>query len=300
VTAETEVRLPPGQRAIEISRVLARVLALNLAVALAKIAYGYSTGAVSILSDGLHSVTDAASNVVALVGIRAARRPPDESHPYGHRKFETLASAGILFFLLLVLIEVVETAVRRLWSGGAPEVTALSFAIMGATLLVNLLVVSYETRAGRRLKSEVLLADSHHTRSDVLTSLAVIAALAGVELGLPILDAIAALFVAVFIGYACYEIAKEASGILADHVVLNIDEVRRVVTSVPEAIGCHEIRTRGSADHAFLDLHVWFPASMALADAHRLSHDVKDRLMTAFPSLADVIIHIEPPPKDRT
>jgi cation diffusion facilitator family transporter len=277
-----------------------RVLALNLIVAAAKVVYGSATGAVSILSDGLHSLTDATSNVVALAGIRASQAPADASHPYGHRKFETLASAGILFFLLLVLIEVIQTAVRRLWSGGVPEVTALSFVIMVTTLAVNLLVVNYESRAGRRLKSEVLQADAHHTRSDVLTSVAVIAALVGIRLGFPILDAIAALLVAVFIGYACYEIAREASGILADKVVLNIDEVRRVVTSVPEAIGCHEIRTRGSADHAFLDLHVWFPGAMPLAEAHRLSHDVKDRLMAAFPSLADVIIHIEPPPHNRT
>ena len=279
---------------------LVRVLALNLIVAIAKVAYGYATGAVSILSDGIHSITDAASNIVALVGIRASRRPADASHPYGHRKFETLASAGVLFFLLLALLEVVEAAIGRLRIGGVPEVTPVSFVIMGATLAVNMLVVAYESRAGRRLSSEVLLADSHHTRGDVFTSLAVIAALAGVELGFPILDALAALLVAVFIGYACYGIAREASGILADQVVLDSDAIRRVVTSVPEAIGCHEIRTRGSADHAFLDLHVWFPATMPLAEAHRLSHEVKDRLMAAFPSLADVIIHIEPPPKDRT
>jgi cation diffusion facilitator family transporter len=265
---------------------------------LAKVVYGSWTGTVSILSDGLHSLTDATSNVVALVGIRAAERPADASHPYGHRKFETLASAGILFFLLLVLIEVVRTAIGRLRTGGVPEVTALSFVVMSATLAVNLTVVAYESRAARRLRSEVLRADAHHTRSDVLTSLAVIAALVGVTLGYAIFDALAALLVAVFIGYACYQIAREASGILADHVVLDTDEVQRVVTSVPETIGCHQIRTRGSADHAFLDLHVWFPASMPLAEAHRLSHDVKDRLMAAFPSLADVIIHIEPPPTE--
>jgi cation diffusion facilitator family transporter len=275
------------------------VLLLNLAVAIAKVGYGYATGAVSILSDGLHSITDAASNVVALVGIRASRRPADASHPYGHRKFETLASGCVLFFLLLALMEVVQAAVGRLRSGGAPEVSATSFVIMGATLAVNVLVATYEARAGRRLNSEVLLADAHHTRSDVFASLAVIAALAGVTRGFPILDPMAALLVAVFIGYACYQIAREASGILADQVVLDIDEVRRVVMSVPDTIGCHQIRTRGSADHAFLDLHVWFPESMPLAQAHRLSHQVKDRLMTAFPSLADVIIHIEPPPRGK-
>ena len=97
-----------------VSRVLLRVLVLNLAVAGAKLALGYATGAVSIISDGFHSLTDSASNVMGLVGLRIARKPPDADHPYGHRKFETLAAAGIFVFLLLVVIEVVQTAFSRL------------------------------------------------------------------------------------------------------------------------------------------------------------------------------------------
>src|ERR1043166_2525866 len=88
-----------------VSGVLWRVLLLNLTVALAKIAFGYTSGAISILSDGFHSLTDAASNLVGLVGVRAAERPPDEDHPYGHRKFETVAAAAVNAFLLLVMIE---------------------------------------------------------------------------------------------------------------------------------------------------------------------------------------------------
>ena len=90
----------------------------------------------------------------------------------------------------------------------------------------------------------------------------------------------------------------ETSGILADQVVLAEDEIRKVVMSVPEVVGCHRIRTRGSYDHTFLDLHVWFPQQTTLDEAHRLSHVVKDRLMEAFPQIADAIIHIEPPPPD--
>ena len=90
----------------EISRVLLRVLILNLVVAGAKLAFGYSTGAVSIISDGFHSLTDSASNIMGLVGLRASRKPPDEDHPYGHRKYETLAAAGIFVFLLFAVIEV--------------------------------------------------------------------------------------------------------------------------------------------------------------------------------------------------
>ena len=285
--------LTPRSRGI--ATVLVRVLVLNLLVAAAKIAFGYWSGAVSILSDGFHSLTDSASNVMGLVAIRVARRPADPSHPYGHRKFETLAAAGIVVFLLLALVEIVETSIGRFGSGEVPIVTGASFFVMIATLLVNLAVVRYETAAGARLQSEVLIADAHHTRSDVWTSLAVIGALAGVQLGWPLLDPLAALLVAVFIGRAGYQIAREASGVLADEVVLDSAEITRVVRSVPEVIGCHRIRTRGAADHVFLDLHVWFPPDMRLDDAHRLSHVVKDRLLVGFPGLVDVVIHIEPP-----
>jgi cation diffusion facilitator family transporter len=275
------------------------VLVLNVGVALAKLVFGYATGAVSIISDGFHSLTDSASNVVALVGIRMARQPPDENHPYGHRKFETLASAAIFFFLLLVLIEVLRTALGRLQSGGTAEVTAASFGLMGVTLAINLGVVAYESSAARRHKSELLMADSHHTRSDVFTSLSVICALVGVKLGYPILDPAAALLVAGFIGWSGWLIAREASRVLSDATVLSEADVERVVMSVPGVLGCHHIRTRGSADHAFLDLHVWAPRDMRLEEAHALSHIVKDRLLEKYPELADVIIHIEPPPQGR-
>ena len=132
----------------------------------------------------------------------------------------------------------------------------------------------------------------------MFTSIAVIAALVGVWLGYPLLDPLAALLVAVFIGRAAWEIAKETSGVLADQVVLDTTAIERVVTSVPGVLGCHEIRTRGSADHAFLDLHVWFAADSRLDEAHRLSHEVKDRLQQEFPQLADVVIHLEPPPRE--
>ena len=277
-------------------RVLWRVLFANLAVAIAKIALGYATGAVSILSDGFHSLTDSASNVVALIGVWAARRPPDANHPYGHRKYETMASLGILVFLGIVLVQVLSAAADRLINGGTPRVFPEGIGVMAVTLVVNLFVVSYEMREGRRLHSEVLRADAKHTRSDVLTSIAVLGALIGVWFGYRLLDPLAALLVAGFIGHACWSIALEASGILSDQIVIAEDEVRLVVQSVPEVLGCEKIRTRGSADHAFLDLHLWLDRQMPLQTAHATSHVVKDRQMAKFPQLVDVVIHIEPPP----
>ena len=276
--------------------VLYRVLFLNLAVAVVKIVLGYATGAVSILSDGFHSLTDSASNVVALVGVSIARRPPDENHPYGHRKYETMASLGILVFLALVLVQVLVAAYDRFVNGGTPRVFPEGIGIMTATLITNVCVVSYELRAARRLKSEVLRADAKHTRSDVLTSGAVLGALLGVWWGYPILDPLAALLVAVFIGRAGWEILQEASRILGDEIVIAEDDVRAVIGAVPEVLGCHRIRTRGASDYAFMDLHLWINGQTSLESAHTTSHVVKDRLMKRFPQLVDVVIHIEPPP----
>jgi len=284
-------------RYASVRSVLVRILFLNLAVALAKIVFGQLSGSISILSDGFHSLTDGASNVVALVGLRLAQKPPDANHPYGHRKFETLAAVGIALFLLIIVVEVAQAAFFRFRSGGAPSVTLASFAIMLATLATNIAVVRDERNAAHRLSSELLLADARHTQSDVLTSIAVIAALAGSAYGFPILDPLAALVIVGFIGRAGFEIARDAARILSDEIVISEEDVRHVVQSVPQVLGCHHIRSRGSTDHVFLDLHIWLDGATPLTDAHAVSHAVKDLLMDRYPQIADAIIHIEPPPR---
>jgi cation diffusion facilitator family transporter len=284
-------------RYASVATVLFRVLVLNLVVAAAKIAFGYASGAISILSDGFHSLTDAASNVVGLIGVRAADRPPDADHPYGHRKYETVAAAAVTVFLLLVFIEVLRNAFNNLAGRSAPHEIALTgLVIMLVTVGINLFVIHYESREAERLASEVLLADALQTRGDVWTSVTVIAALVGARSGLPILDPLAALVVAGFILHAGFQIARATTRILSDRIVIAESDLESVVMSVPGVLGCHQIRTRGSSDHVFLDLHVWLPPRMPLTDAHALSHVVKDRLMTRYPQIADAIIHIEPPP----
>jgi cation diffusion facilitator family transporter len=287
-----------SERFDAVSAVLIRVLVLNLGVAAAKLALGFTSGAVSVISDGVHSLTDGLSNVAALVGVGVARRPPDRNHPYGHRKYETIAAAAIGGLLLVVTVEILEAAWGRFRTGSAPAVSPLAFAVMIGTIAINLLVTRYERRAGRRLRSEVLLADAMHTRSDVWTSLTVIVALAASWLGYPMLDPIAALVVVGFIGHAAWEILRSTSDVLSDHIMIPEDEVRAVVLSVPAVMGCHQIRTRGSSDFVFLDLHIWMAPETPLIDAHGISHSVKDRLMQQFPAIGDAVIHIEPPPRD--
>jgi cation diffusion facilitator family transporter len=262
-----------------------------------KLVLGYATGAVSIVSDGFQSLTDSASNVIGLVGMRAARKPPDADHPYGHRKFETLAAAGIFVFMFLAVFEIGRSALKHFAAAASPEVTLLTFAVMIATLAVNIGVVRYEAAEARRYNSELLLADSVHTRTDVYATIGVLISLVGVRLGYPLMDPIGGLIIAVLIARTGFEIARDTSGILSDRVVIDEEDIRKVVMSVSGVLGCHHIRTRGPIDHVFLDLHVWFPAEARLVDAHAASHVVKDRLMQQYPQIADAIIHLEPPPR---
>src|SRR5262249_10913985 len=120
-----------------------------------------------------------------------------------------------------------------------------------------------------------------------------------VWLGYPLLDPIAGVAISILIAHTSYEIARDMSGILADRVAIDEEEIRDAVMGVAGVLGCHHIRTRGSLDYAFLDLHVWLPGDEPLRDAHLVSHVVKDRLMERFPQIADAVIHIEPPPGDR-
>ena len=197
---------------------------------------------------------------------------------------------------MLVMLEVLRTALDRLRHPQPPAITPLTFGVLIATLVINLIVATYERRKGGELSSEVLVADSAHTKSDVFTSLTVIAALAGTAAGIPLLDPIAAFIVVGFIGRAGLEIALSTSHVLADRMVIGEEALRQVVMSVPGILGAHRIRTRGPADYVFLDLHVWLKPEMRLDDAHTVSHVVKDLLMERYPQIADAVIHIEPPP----
>lgn len=148
---------PVSERMRSIRRVLWVILVLNLAVAAAKYVYGLMSGSASMQADGIHSVFDSAGNVVGLVGIALAARPADDSHPYGHAKFETYASLVIGVLLLLAAFEVGSSAVGKLVSGVyTAEVTPVSFIVMVGTLAVNIGVTTYERRCAKRLKARCL------------------------------------------------------------------------------------------------------------------------------------------------
>ncbi|TGC08752.1 cation transporter [Methanolobus halotolerans] len=278
----------------KIQRVMWYVLFLNLAVAFAKIGYGMWTNVLSMQSDGYHSLFDGVSNVIGLIGIQIASKPPDAEHPYGHRKFETIAAVFIAFILGAVAFEIVRSALMRFDNGSIPEVTTISFLVMLGTMIVNYTVTTYEKKKGNELRSEVLLADSAHTRSDIYVSMSVLLGLLAIRAGYPMVDPIISIFVAVVILHAGMEIIFSSVSVLCDESRIDPEEIRGVVCRVEGVMGCHNIRTRGPEGCVYVDLHVEVDPSMPTYKSHTVAHIVQYRLKEAFEGIEEVLVHIEP------
>lgn len=277
-----------------VRRVLWATLGLNVVVSLAKIVVGKLSGSVSMVADGYHSLMDGSNNVVGLVVAGFAYAPPDEGHPYGHRKFETAATLLIGFALLSLAYRVVEDALHHVAGARLPVITTLNWVVMGATLLTNVFVTIYEAREGRRLGSAYLVADAAHTRSDIYVTLGVVASFAGARAGLAWVDAAVAVAIASFIATLGVRILVGSFHTLTDRAVLPRQALEAVVRSVPGVGACGDIRTRGGPDAVYLDLVIKVDGQLSLKDAHDVADAVEAALHGARPEIVDVVVHIEP------
>ncbi|UCF86664.1 MAG: cation transporter [Nitrospiraceae bacterium] len=282
----------------KVNRVLIYTLLLNISVSLAKVIYGYRTESISMVSDGFHSFFDGTSNVIGLVGIFIASQPPDANHPYGHRKYETLSTIAIAVLIFFTGLEILKKAYTSIQSSPGIEVTPYSFLIMAITLVVNTGVMMYETKKGKELKSDFLLADAMHTKSDIFISLSVVISLIAAKLGYPVVDIIASLVITFFIVRMGVSILKSATEVLTDTAQISPDEIKDVVHPIPGIRGCHEIRTRGKEGAINIDLHILVDPEVKTRDAHDLAHTVEETIKKNFPSVIDVVVHIEPYTKE--
>jgi cation diffusion facilitator family transporter len=278
-----------------IRQVLIIVLILNWAVALAKIIYGLFSRCASITADGFHSLSDGASNIIGLVGINLASQPEDKDHPYGHRKYETFFSLGIAALLLLVSFNLFKEGIVRLQSRITPQIDARGFIIMVITMAINIGVMKYEYKKGKFLRSDILVSDSLHTKADIFTSISVIAALAMIKLGHPIMDPIVTMLISLFIAYAGYGIVKESSRVLCDTAVIpNVNKIEEIVLGIDGVKTCHKIRTRGRPDDICIDLHVQVDSAMPMKEAHAICYAIEDAIKRGIPEVSDVLVHVEP------
>lgn len=278
-------------------RVLAIALVLNGIVAFSKIVVGIATGLLMITADGVHSLGDAASNVIGMVSLHYARRSPDEKYPYGYAKFETIAAFGVGFLLLFAVREILERMYARFIDSHAVGIGGWIFVVMAATLIINMWVVRYETKRGKELASDFLLIDAAETKSDIFISLVVLAGLGIMKLGFWFVDVALAALIVVFILRSFWQNLKKTFHVLADAAVVPELEIMRVAESVPGVQFCHAARSRGRPDAFFIDAHIGVFHNTSVEEAHDIiSHRVKLALQKHFDKdkVQCVTIHIEP------
>lgn len=278
----------------QIKHVLWVVLFLNAAVSIAKIVLGLFTKSNSVLADGFHSMADSTSNIIGLVGISAAMMPVDRDHPYGHKKFETLAALGIAGLLGMTVLTILHQAYERMIHPVIPEVNFYSFIVMVATMGINILVVRYEKKQGTALQSDILISDFYHTASDIMVSLSVILTLVAIKLGWFWLDTIAAIIIAGLIAVAAWRIIKHGSMVLCDQAVLDEEQVISLAMEVDGVHGCHKVRSRGRKDDLQIDLHIQVDCAATIDEAHQIGHWVANVVRQEIEGVSDVVVHVEP------
>ncbi len=277
-----------------VRRTLWIVLVLNALVAAAKLIVGLLTGTVSMVADGFHATMDTFSNVIGLISVQIAARPPDEDHPYGHQRYETLATLAIGGLMLVAAWEILQAALDRLLNGGQPQVTPVSFAVMFGTLAVNLAVTTYERRQGHKLGSPILLADAAHTASDIFVTLSVLASLSAAALGFPWVDIGVALVIVGAILRVGLGIVGQSSGVLADQQMLDPQAVRRVLRDVPGVEQIVRVRSRGPQSAVHVDVDVRIKPSVTADHAHAIAEAIRERVHGAYPEVAEVQVYFAP------
>ena len=287
--------IAPVTRSDAVRRVLARVLVLNLVVVAIKLIVGFRTGALSVLGAALESSLDLLNNVVGMILVTVAARAPDETHPYGHAKFETLGAVAIVTFLSISCFELLREGVVRILRADVPESPSLlEIGLIGVTLVINALIVMYERRRGRELSSSFLIADAAHTNSDVYVTLLAIGSLGLTRVGFGALDPVLAVLVALIIAWNGYQILKETVPILVDERGLDSADVRQIVESIPEVAEVRSVRSRaGASGVVFAEVTVGVAGSTSVADAHAIADEVERRIADAL-GASEVTVHIEP------
>ncbi|MGB3640152.1 MAG: cation diffusion facilitator family transporter [Rivularia sp. (in: cyanobacteria)] len=279
----------------KVKKVLIITLLLNLFVMGLKAWVGVVTGSLSLLADALHSVTDSANNVLGLITNQFSSPLPDREHPYGHQKFQAVGALGIAAFLAIACFEILQGAVERIIQGGKPvTISAPQLWLLLLVLGINIFVAFYERGVGKQVNSPILIADAHHTMSDVWVTISVIGGLIGVWLGYQWLDLVLAFPVALMVFFSGWTVIKENLPWLVDEMAVAPETIYDIALKVPGVINCHNIASRGVVGRqVFIEMHLIVDAK-DVETAHRITEEVESRLEEKFKP-ARVLIHVEPP-----
>ena len=279
-----------------VRRVLLGLLGANLAVVVAKAYIGVVSGSLAVWGDALHSSVDSLYNVLGLIVVRVAAREPDEDHPYGHGKFETLGALAIVVFLSITCFELVRNAVQKLLGGGHTiVVTDLGLVVLLATLGVNVLVAWYENRRGHELSSELLIADAAHTRTDVFITIGVLMGVLFARRGATWVDPVVAIVVAALIVRVAYQIFARTVPVLVDERAIPERAIRHAAQEIDGVKRAYGIRSRGGrgAGVRYAEVTIAVDREANVEVAHAIADRVEEHLKRDL-ELSAVTVHVEP------
>ncbi len=279
------------------SKAAAISIASNSFLILLKIVAGLFTGSISLIAEAIHSTMDLAAAIIAYFSVRVSDRPADEQHPFGHGKVENISGIAEALLIFIASGIIIYEAIHRLIAGATLEFVEIGLGIMVVSIVVNLLVSRYLLKVSRDTDSLALEADARHLTTDVITMVGVLIGLALVRLtGLSIFDPISAILVALLIIKTAYDITKKSFGGLIDVRLPKAEEAAILATikeHTSQLAGFHEVRTRKSGSHRFIDFHLMLPKNTSVEDAHKMCDHLEEDLKHRLPN-SNVIIHVEP------
>jgi len=280
-----------AQHAHAVQRVILVEGLANLLVLVIKLVVGVSAGSLAVLGDAIHSLSDVANNVVAWFVIRLSNEPADREHPYGHRKFETLAVFGLAGLLTVLGFEIMLRALQR----ESPDIVSTNWglALMIVVLGANIALAWWENRQARRLDSDILLADASHTFSDVLTTLVVIIGWQLSSAGYVWLDTLCAIGVGCLVLYLAYGLFKRALPGLVDEFAIDPRELTGAVRNIDGVRSVKQVRSRWLGSHRAVDMVITVDATLMISESHAIADRVEHTLEQEF-EVSDISIHVEP------
>lgn len=285
------------QRRSEINKVTLWGVVINVVLSVAKLLGGVWGHSHALIADGLHSLSDLASDGMVLFAASHSGEEADEDHPYGHARFETIATVGLAVLLIVVGLGIAYDALMRLTVETQIELPAIfTLWIAGFSILSKEALYHYTRIAGKRINSSMLEANAWHHRSDAVSSIVVLIGIVGAQMGMPKLDAFAAIVVALMIIKIGYELGYSSVQELVDTALdpAVVDKIRDKILSHEDVRELHMLRTRRMGHNALVDVHILVSPKLSVSEGHNISEAVERNLIESFEEINDVTVHIDP------
>ena len=281
------------------TRVSVTGMVTNVLLTVLKLLAGLLAHSGAMISDAVHSASDILSGLIVLIGVKISSRAPDEGHPYGHERFECVAALLLSGVLAVVGGEIGLNAIRDIISGRAqtmeaPGLLALVAAIVSIAVKEGLFW--YTRGYAKRFRSTALHAEAWHQRSDALSSIGALIGIAGARMGVPVMEPIASVIIAIFILKVAVGIFRDAVNQMVDHSCSEDTEkaFRETALAQPGVLGVEMLRTRMFGNRIYVDLEIAADPSLTLAAAHEIAETVHDAIERNYPDVKHIMVHVNP------